>query len=99
MPVAGTPTIDVFGINPLTVLIFAPALGGLLVLGLPNSKVLARWASLIIALGVGLLATIVFSAMTAHWVAINSSPTARGSRPSTPVGLWASTASAPPWCC
>ncbi len=60
MPVAGTPTIDVFGINPLTVLIFAPALGGLLVLGLPNSKVLARWASLIIALGVGLLAAIVF---------------------------------------
>lgn len=60
MPVAVTPTLDVFGINPLTVLIFAPALGGLLVLGLPNHKVLARWASLIIALGVGLLAAIVF---------------------------------------
>ncbi len=54
------PALDVFGINPLTVLIFAPALGGLLVLGLPNSKVLARWVSLIIAIGVGLLAAAVF---------------------------------------
>jgi len=60
MPVAVTPTLDVFGINPLTVLIFAPALGGLLVLGLPNSKLLARWVSLIVAIGVGLLAAIVF---------------------------------------
>lgn len=60
MPVAVTPTLDVFGINPLTVLIFAPALGGLLVLGLPNQKVLARWVSLIVALGIGLLAAIVF---------------------------------------
>ena len=52
--------LDVFGINPLTVLIFAPALGGLLVLGLPNNKALARWVSLVIALGVGLLAALVF---------------------------------------
>lgn len=62
MPVAEAiaPTFDVFGINPLTALIFAPALAGLLLLGLPNNKVLARWASLILAIGVGLLAAAVF---------------------------------------
>ncbi len=54
--------LDVFGIDPLTVLIFAPALGGLLVLGLPDNKLLARWVSLIVAIGVGVLATIVFFA-------------------------------------
>lgn len=54
--------LDIFGINPLTVLIFAPALGGLLVLGLPNNKALARWTSLIIAVAIGLLAAAVFFA-------------------------------------
>ncbi|MBK9124498.1 MAG: NADH-quinone oxidoreductase subunit M [Chloroflexi bacterium] len=54
--------LDVFGINPLTVLIFAPALGGLLVLGLPNNKTIVRWASLIVSLGIALLAAIVFFA-------------------------------------
>lgn len=54
--------LDVFGINPLTVLIFAPALGGLLVLGLPNNKQLARWTSLIISLLIAFLAAVVFFA-------------------------------------
>jgi NADH-quinone oxidoreductase subunit M len=54
--------LDIFGINPLNVLIFAPALGGLLVLLLPNNKQLARWASLAIALAVGVLAVTVFFA-------------------------------------
>ncbi|MDX1994304.1 MAG: NuoM family protein [bacterium] len=56
-------SLDVFGINPLSVLIFAPALGALLVLAVPNAnKQLARWLSLIIALGIGALAFIVFYA-------------------------------------
>ncbi len=54
--------LDIFGINPLNVLIFAPALGGLLVLALPNNRLLSRWASLAIALAVGMLAVTVFFA-------------------------------------
>jgi NADH-quinone oxidoreductase subunit M len=54
--------LDIFGLNPLNVLIFAPALGGLLVLLLPNNKTLARWTSLAVALAVGLLAVTVFFA-------------------------------------
>jgi len=53
--------IDVFGIDPLTVLIAAPALGALLVLGLPGgAKALHRWVSLVVALGIGALAVAVF---------------------------------------
>jgi NADH-quinone oxidoreductase subunit M len=57
--------LDVFGINPLTVLIFAPALGALLILGVASftpSKAVARWLSLLISIGVGALAVIVFFA-------------------------------------
>jgi NADH-quinone oxidoreductase subunit M len=57
--------LNVFGINPLMVLIFAPALGALLVFGLssltPNKQVV-RWVSLVVALGVGLLSILVFNA-------------------------------------
>ncbi|NOK85835.1 MAG: NADH-quinone oxidoreductase subunit M [Chloroflexi bacterium AL-W] len=54
-------TLDVFGLDPLSVLIVAPALGALLVIALPNNnKWLARWVSLAISLGIGVLATIVF---------------------------------------
>lgn len=53
--------INVLGIDPLTVLIAAPALGALLVLGLPgHMKALLRWVSLIIAIGIGALAVAVF---------------------------------------
>ncbi|GAB4521648.1 MAG: NADH-quinone oxidoreductase subunit M [Anaerolineae bacterium] len=56
-------TVDVFGLDPLSVLILAPALGALLVVGLPpNNKWLARWVSLIISLGIATLAVIVFFA-------------------------------------
>ncbi|MCU0498557.1 MAG: NADH-quinone oxidoreductase subunit M [Anaerolineae bacterium] len=58
-------TLDVFGFNPLTVLIFAPALGALLVLGVASlipSKWIARWLSLGISVGIGVLATLVFFA-------------------------------------
>jgi NADH-quinone oxidoreductase subunit M len=52
--------LNIFGIDPLTVLIFAPALGALLVLGLPNIKILSRWTALIVSIGVGLLALALF---------------------------------------
>lgn len=55
-------TVDVFGLNPLAVLTIAPALGALLVVGLPNNKTLARWVALAISLGIGALAVIVFFA-------------------------------------
>jgi len=56
-------SLDVFGLNPLSVLIFAPALGALLVLAVPSgNKVLARWISLAVAIGVGALAFVVFFA-------------------------------------
>lgn len=57
--------VSVFGIDPLNVLIFAPALGALLVLGLASfvpSKTIVRWVSLLIALGIGALAVVVFFA-------------------------------------
>lgn len=57
--------LNVFGINPLMVLIFAPALGALLVLGLASlnpSKSVVRWVSLAVAIGVGVLAVLVFNA-------------------------------------
>jgi NADH-quinone oxidoreductase subunit M len=54
-------TFDVFGLDPLSVLIIAPALGALLVVALPNNnKWLARWVSLAISLLIGGLATKVF---------------------------------------
>jgi NADH-quinone oxidoreductase subunit M len=52
--------VNVFGLDPLSVLTLAPALGGLLVLGLPPNKVLARWVALAVSLGIGLLAAVVF---------------------------------------
>jgi NADH-quinone oxidoreductase subunit M len=55
-------TLDIFGFDALSVLILAPALGALLVALLPPNKTLARWVSLIIALGVGALAVVVFFA-------------------------------------
>ncbi len=58
-------SLDVFGLNPLLVLLFAPLGGSLLVLGLTalgNSKTLAKWTALIVSLGIGLLAFIVFFA-------------------------------------
>jgi NADH-quinone oxidoreductase subunit M len=56
-------SLDVFGLDPLSVLIIAPALGALLVIALPNNnKTLARWVSLAISIGIGALATIVFFA-------------------------------------
>ncbi len=57
--------LNVFGINPLMVLVFAPALGALLVLGLASlnpSKAIVRWASLAVAVGVGALSVLVFNA-------------------------------------
>jgi NADH-quinone oxidoreductase subunit M len=60
-------TIDVFGIDPLTVLTIAPALGALLILGLPSNKWLLRWVSLGISLGIGLLAMIVFFAYQGNY--------------------------------
>lgn len=58
-------SLDVFGLNPLLVLLAAPAGGALLVLGLTalgDSKVLARWTALIASIGIGLLSFIVFFA-------------------------------------
>lgn len=53
--------INVLGLDPLTVLLAAPALGALLVLGLPgHMKALIRWVALIVALGIGALAVAVF---------------------------------------
>lgn len=53
---------DIFGLDPLSVLIFAPALGALLVASLPENKVLARWLSLAISVAIGALAVTVFFA-------------------------------------
>jgi NADH-quinone oxidoreductase subunit M len=56
-------SLDVFGLDPLSVLVVAPALGALLVAALPrDNKVLARWLSLAISIGIGALAVIVFFA-------------------------------------
>lgn len=49
-----------FGIDILTFLIFAPIIGGVIVLLLPDNKTLARIVSLAIALGVGAMAVVAF---------------------------------------
>ena len=51
---------DVFGLDPLSVLIVAPALGALVVGFMPGDKWLARWLALAISLVIGGLAVAVF---------------------------------------
>lgn len=52
--------LEIFGFDPLSVLIVAPALGALLVAVMPPNKTLARWLSLGISLLIGTLAVVVF---------------------------------------
>ncbi len=54
--------LSIFGLNPLSVLIFAPALAAAVVAALPQNKLLARWTSLIFSLLIGTLAVVVFFA-------------------------------------
>jgi NADH-quinone oxidoreductase subunit M len=53
---------SIFGFDPLSVLIVAPALAAFIILVLPPNKVLARWLSLAFALLIGALALVVFFA-------------------------------------
>ncbi|MEL6527683.1 MAG: hypothetical protein AAFQ07_18430, partial [Chloroflexota bacterium] len=51
---------DILGIDILTFLILAPALGGLLVASLPANKWIARWTALGIGVGIFALSAWVF---------------------------------------
>ncbi len=57
---------DIFGFDPLSVLVFAPALSALLVALLPANKWLARWVSLGASLLIGALALVVFLTYQQH---------------------------------
>lgn len=52
--------LEIFGFDPLSVLVLGPALSALIVAALPQNKVLARWASLIFALLFAALSIAVF---------------------------------------
>ncbi len=54
--------LNVFGFDALSVLIIAPALGALLVVALPDIRVLVRWVALVIALGITALSVAVYAA-------------------------------------
>lgn len=54
------PTSNLFGLDVLSILVIAPALGALVVVALPRNPWLGRILSLTIALVIGLLAVIVF---------------------------------------
>lgn len=51
---------DIFGFDPLSVLIIAPALAAFVVAILPQNKTLARWTALIFSILIGALAVAVF---------------------------------------
>ena len=53
---------DIFGIDPLTALIFAPALAALIVAVVPMDKRIARWLSLIFGIVIGGFAVTIFFA-------------------------------------
>ncbi|GAB4330563.1 MAG: NADH-quinone oxidoreductase subunit M [Phototrophicales bacterium] len=55
-------TIEIFGIDALSMLIIAPAISALIVAALPANKVLVRWLSLAFAVLIGALAVVVFFA-------------------------------------
>ena len=53
-------TIEIFGIDALSMLIIAPAISALIVAALPANKLLARWLSLAFAVMIGALAVVIF---------------------------------------
>ncbi len=62
---------NIFGIDALTILIFAPALAALVVAALPANKWLARILALTFAVGIGTVAVVVFFTYQVNAPAIN----------------------------
>jgi NADH-quinone oxidoreductase subunit M len=52
---------NILGIDPLSFLVVAPAIGALIVLILPAQKAIVRWVALLIAIGIGAWAISVFA--------------------------------------
>ena len=52
---------EIFGFNILTLLIFAPIIGGVILLLLPKNKLIVRWSALGISILTGVLALTVFT--------------------------------------